>query len=236
MRAFPPLVKFCGMTRREDAIAAADLGAAAVGFILWPRSKRAVTPEQVRDIVRALPPFIAKVGVFVDEPIERVREIVTFAGLTIAQLHGRETPEMASTLSTVSNAGAVAGAGLRVMKAIGEPGVDLATEASRWPDAITLLIDAVDPRERGGTGVAADWNGAALVAHSRRVVLAGGLNPTNVADAIAHVQPYAVDVSSGVELEGRPGIKDHARMTAFFDAVLSTGTRIHRQGSHAFTD
>jgi phosphoribosylanthranilate isomerase len=216
-----PLVKFCGMTRREDAVAAADLGVAAVGFVLWPRSKRAVTPEQVRDLVRALPPFLATVGVFVDEQVERVKEIMAFTGLTVAQLHGRETPAMASAT------------GVRVIKAIGEPGVALAAEASRWPDAVTLLIDAVDPRERGGTGTAADWNGAALVSQTRRIVLAGGLTPETVADAIARVQPYAVDVASGVE--ARPGVKDHARMTAFFDAVLSTGTRIHRQGSNAFT-
>jgi phosphoribosylanthranilate isomerase len=224
------LVKFCGMTRREDAVSAADLGAAAVGFVLWARSKRAVTPEQVRDIVRALPPFIATVGVFVDEPIERVKEIVAFTGLTIAQLHGRETPAMA----------AAASASVRVIKALGEPGVDLAAEASRWPEAVTLLIDAVDPGERGGTGHAADWDGAAAVAKTRRILLAGGLTPDNVADAIARVRPYAVDVASGVEEQGRPGVKDHARMAAFFDAVRDAGNRIRihqddRHGSNAFT-
>jgi phosphoribosylanthranilate isomerase len=225
------LVKFCGMTRREDAVAAADLGAAAVGFVLWSRSKRAVTPEQVRDIVRALPPFIATVGVFVDESIERVKEIVAFAGLTAAQLHGRETAAMAT---------AAAAAGVRVIKALGEPGVDLVGEASRWPAEVTLLIDAVDPRERGGTGHVADWDGAAAVAKTRRIILAGGLNPDNVADAIARVRPYAVDVVSGVE--ARPGVKDHARMAAFFDAVrdASHRNRIHqnqddRHGNNALT-
>lgn len=226
--ATPVLVKFCGMTRREDAVAAADLGAAAVGFVLWARSKRAVTPEQVRDIVRALPPFIATVGVFVDESIERVKEIVAFAGLSAAQLHGRETPAMA------------AAAGVRVIKALGEPGVDLVDEASRWPEAVTLLIDAVDPRERGGTGHAADWDGAAAVAKTRRIILAGGLNQDNVADAIARVRPYAVDIASGVEERGRPGVKDPARMAAFFDAVRDAGTRVRtqtddRHGNNAYT-
>lgn len=206
-RAVSPetLVKFCGMTRREDVLHAADLGAAAVGFVLWPRSARAVTPEQARDLVRALPPFIAAVGVFVDEPPERVREIVQFAGLSVAQLHGRETPEMLATI------------GGRVMKAIGEPGADLITEGARWPAHVTLLVDAVDPERRGGTAHAADWDRAAALARTRRVVLAGGLRPENVAEAIARVAPFAVDVASGVE--ARPGVKDHARMTAFIDAV-----------------
>lgn len=215
------LVKFCGMTRREDAFAAVDLGAAAVGFVLWPRSKRATTPEQVRAIVRALPPFIATVGVFVDEPIDRVREVVAFTGLAAAQLHGGETPTKAT---------AVHDAGIRVLKAVGEPGIDLVSEASRWPDSVTLLIDAVDPNERGGTGQAADWDGAAAVAKTRRIVLAGGLTPDNVAEAIARVQPYAVDVASGVE--ARPGVKDHARMAAFFDAVR--GAAAGARGTHSF--
>lgn len=211
------LVKFCGMTRREDVVFAADLGAAAVGFVLWPRSPRAVTPDQARDLVRALPPFTAAVGVFVDEPPERVREIVQFAGLTVAQLHGRETPDMLPVI------------GGRVIKALGEPDADLLADAARWPDAVTLLVDAVDPEQRGGTGREADWARAADLARTRRVVLAGGLRPENVAAAIARVAPFAVDVASGVE--AGPGVKDHARMTAFIDAVRAA-SRMHHAITH----
>jgi phosphoribosylanthranilate isomerase len=200
-------IKFCGMTRREDVIAAADVGAGAVGFIFWPSSPRAITPEQAQALVRIVPPFLATVGVFVDQAAEDVRRIAEFVGLSTIQLHGRETPEYAAQFDG------------HVIKAIGEPDQDLATAAALWPEKIALLVDAIDPQRRGGTGARADWSAAAALARTRRVILAGGLRPDNVGEAVAQVQPYAVDVSSGVE--SRPGIKDHARMRAFADAVRS---------------
>ncbi len=202
-------IKFCGMTRREDVIAAADVGAGAVGFIFWPSSPRAVTPEQAQALVRIVPPFLATVGVFVDQAADDVRRIAQFVGLSTVQLHGRETPEYAAAFEDHGH----------VIKAIGERDEDLAVAAARWPEKIVLLVDGIDPQRRGGTGTRADWSAAAALARARRVILAGGLRPDNVGEAVAQVQPYAVDVSSGVE--SKPGIKDHARMRAFADAVRS---------------
>jgi len=199
------------MTRLEDVIIACDLGAGAVGFIFWPSSPRAVTPEQARAIVRIMPPFMAMIGVFVDQPAAEVREIAQFVGLTGVQLHGRETPEYAAEFEG------------HVIKAIGEPGQDLLATAGEWPERFVLLVDGIDPRQRGGTGERADWTAAATLARTRRVILAGGLRPENVGEAVARVRPYAVDVASGVEL--RPGIKDPARMQAFADAVRA-GQRV----------
>jgi len=207
-------IKFCGMTRREDVIMAADLGAGAVGFIFWPKSPRAVTPEQARALVRVLPPFLAVVGVFVDQPIAEIQEVVRFVGLSAVQLHGNETPADAAQFDR------------HVIKAIGERDQDLIATAAEWPERVVLLVDAIDRDQRGGTGARSDWTAAATLARSRQVILAGGLRPENVAEAITHVQPYAVDVSSGVEL--RPGIKDHARMQAFADAVRTAGRRASR--------
>jgi phosphoribosylanthranilate isomerase len=204
-------VKFCGMTRREDVIMAADLGAGAVGFIFWPKSPRAVTPEQARALARVLTPFTGVVGLFVDQPIAEIQEIVKFVGLSAVQLHGHETPLDAAAFDG------------HVIKAIGERDQDLIATAAAWPERVVLLVDGIDPQQRGGTGTRADWTAAATLARTRRVILAGGLNPDNVADAIRQVQPYAVDVSSGVEQ--RPGIKDHVRMQAFADAVRSVERR-----------
>jgi phosphoribosylanthranilate isomerase len=201
-------IKFCGLTRLEDVIMAVDVGAGAVGFNFWPQSARAITPDAARGLVRMMPPFLAMIVVFVDQPVEEIREIVRFVGLTAVQLHGRETPDVAAALD--GDAG-------HVIKAIGEPGQDLLAAAAEWPARVVLMVDAIDPQQRGGTGGRADWTAAAALARQRQVILAGGLRPENVGEAVRQVRPYAVDVASGVEL--RPGIKDHARMRAFAEAV-----------------
>jgi phosphoribosylanthranilate isomerase len=201
-------IKFCGLTRREDVIMAADVGAGAIGLQFWKQSPRAISPEEARALVRMMPPFLAMIGVFVDQPIDEIREIVKFVGLTAVQLHGRETQAEAAALD--GDAG-------HVIKAIGDPDQDLMAQAAAWPEPRVLLVDAIDPQLRGGTGRRADWHAAATLARTRRVILAGGLRPDNVGQAVRQVRPYAVDVASGVE--ARPGIKDHARMRAFADAV-----------------
>jgi phosphoribosylanthranilate isomerase len=201
-------LKFCGLTRREDVIMAADVGAGAIGLQFWKQSPRAITPEEARALVRMMPPFLAMIGVFVDQPVDDIREIVRFVGLTAVQLHGRES---------AADAAALDGHAGHVIKAIGDPDLDLMTQAAAWPEPRVLLVDAIDPALRGGTGRRADWNAAATLARTRRVILAGGLRPDNVGEAVRQVRPYAVDVASGVEV--RPGIKDHARMRAFADAV-----------------
>jgi phosphoribosylanthranilate isomerase len=198
-------IKFCGITRRDDAWQAADLGAHAVGFVFWPGSPRAVEPDAAKAIARTLPPFVQRVGVFVDAAVEEMDAIGTLVGLDVIQLHGEEPVETARRL------------GRRVVKALGRQADGLVNAARRWPDDVLLLVDAVAPEARGGTGQRADWQAAATLARTRRIVLAGGLGPENVAEAIRSVAPYAVDVSSGVETA--PGRKDHGRMRAFADAV-----------------
>jgi phosphoribosylanthranilate isomerase len=197
-------MKFCGITRAEDAWAAADLGAAAIGFVFAPASPRAITPEAARAIAATLPPFLQRVGVFVDLPVAEVRRIAGHVGLDAVQLHGRERPDDAAS------------AWPRVIKALARDG-DPAVEAAAWPAAVTLLIDAATGDAPGGTGQLADWPAAAILARQRRLVLAGGLTADNVGQAIAAVRPYAVDVSSGIET--RPGEKSVARMRAFARAV-----------------
>jgi phosphoribosylanthranilate isomerase len=197
------LVKVCGITRVDDALAAVGLGADALGFIFWSGSPRFVDPFHARTIVAALPPFVAVVGVFVNQAADYVNGVAALARLTAVQLHGDEDAAyaMAMTRPVVK---AVSGA------VDGENG---------WPERVMLLVDAHDLVQRGGTGRTADWSAAAQIAKERRVILAGGLNPDNVNDAVAQVRPFGIDVSSGVE--SSPGIKDRNRMAAFFKAVRS---------------
>jgi phosphoribosylanthranilate isomerase len=154
--------------------------------------------------VRALPPFVTPVGVFVNQPLEYVNGVASLVWLGAIQLHGDE------------NAAFIAQVNRPVIKAVSNGA--LAT-ADGWPREAVLLVDAHDPERRGGTGVTADWREAAALARRRRVLLAGGLTADNVADAVACVQPFGIDVSSGVE--SAPGVKNRDRMEAFF-RVLRT--------------
>ena len=199
------LVKICGITRLEDAEAAIQLGAGAIGFVFWPKSPRYVDPERARTIVATLPPFIATVGVFVDQTARLVNGVAARAGLSAVQLHGDEPVEMLEEIERP------------VVKALALRASTTAEDADVWPSRVRLLIDAHDPEQRGGTGRTVDWKRAAAVAARRPVLLAGGLNAANVADAIRMVKPFGIDVSSGVE--SSPGMKDHARMRALFEAV-----------------
>ena len=200
-------VKVCGITRREDAVLAVDLGATALGFVFWPRSPRAVAPGTVREITDGLPPFVSRVGVFVNESPARVAAVAADAGLTCIQLHGDE------------NASEYAGLQLPVIKAlpVGE-GFSLSA-VEDLPTRVTPLLDAHDPARRGGTGRVIEWTVAAAAARVRPLILSGGLNPENVKSAVATVNPYAVDVSSGVE--AAPGIKDENKLRALFSALLA---------------
>ena len=201
------LVKICGITRLEDAEVAVALGAGAIGFVFWPKSPRYVDPERARAIVAALPPFIATVGVFVDQTARLVNGVAARVGLSTVQLHGDEPIEMLGEIERP------------VVKAMALRASTTAEEADAWPSRVRLLIDADDPDRRGGTGRTVDWKRAAAVAARRPVLLAGGLNAANVADAIRTVKPFGIDVSSGVE--SAPGIKDHGRLKALFEAVAA---------------
>jgi phosphoribosylanthranilate isomerase len=198
------LVKICGITRVDDALAAVGAGAGALGFIVWPGSPRFIDPFRARKIVSALPPFITAVGVFVNQPLEYVNGVASLVRLGAVQLHGDETTGFASAIT------------VPIIKAIPLAAAGEAAVAE-WPAATTLLLDVHDPVKRGGTGRTIDWTAAAAVAARRHVLLAGGLTPDNVADAVARVRPFGIDVSSGVERA--PGIKDHQRLRALFEAL-----------------
>jgi phosphoribosylanthranilate isomerase len=198
-------VKICGITNADDARAAVDHGASALGFVLWPASPRFIEPEQARDIVVTLPPTVIAVGVFVDHPALLVNELAAEIGLGAVQLHGNEGPEVAASITRPVFKAVTIGGGRPVL--------------AEWPQRVTLLVDAHDPVRRGGTGMKADWTAAASLARKRRVILAGGLTPENVGDAIAQVKPFGIDVSSGVEKS--PGVKDHSRLAALFAALRS---------------
>ena len=194
------MVKICGITRLQDARAAIEHGASAIGFIFWPSSPRFIDPFRARTIVRALPPFIATVGVFVNQPREYINGVASLLPLSVVQLHGDESPAFAASLSRP------------VLKAVSRP-----ERSGEWPQNVMLLVDAHDSAKRGGTGHTADWTLAAALARKRRIVLAGGLTPDNVADAVSAVQPWGIDVSSGVE--AAPGIKDERQIAALFAAI-----------------
>ena len=199
-------VKICGIRRIEDAVLASSLGADAIGFIFWPRSPRFIDPFAARAIVSALPPFVATVGVFVDQPVAFVMGVAQMLALGAIQLHGSE------------DAAAYARAASRTIKSVAvvEDG-DCMPAVRQAPANATVLLDAHDPIKRGGTGRAIDWKQAAAAAKVRPVILSGGLNADNVSAAVAAVSPYAIDVSSGVE--SAPGIKDADKLRALFAAL-----------------
>lgn len=198
-------VKICGITRVEDAERAIDLGADAVGFIFWPDSPRAVSSAQVRSITEQLPPFVTRVGVFVDAVPNLVHLAVERSGLDVVQLHGDEEP------------GSFVSGHVRIVRGMSLDDDGALDRATRLPDDVMPLIDASDPIRRGGTGRLANWDRAAVLARRRRMILAGGIRPENVAEAVRRVRPWGIDVSSGVE--DAPGIKNADRLRALFDEV-----------------
>jgi phosphoribosylanthranilate isomerase len=198
-------VKICGITRIEDAEAAVSLGADAIGFVFWRQSPRAVGVERAAAITRALPPLVTVVGVFVNQSPDEVGRVTLGVGLDAVQLHGQERAED------------YVGRARRIIKAVPVGSKRPPDLALGLPPEVTILLDAHDPVRLGGTGTTIDWSVAARMARARRVILSGGLHPNNVRDAILAVRPYAVDVSSGVEVE--PGRKDAEKMRALIDAV-----------------
>lgn len=217
----PIHIKICGVSDKQTALSAAAAGADAVGLVFVEESPRVVTMTQARDVVQALPVFVEPVGLFVDRPAEQVLETAGELGLRTVQLHGGESPEYVADLT-----------GLRVIKAIGFTDQAAAhAELQRWhspPEQLAgLLFDAAPPlgsATTGGNGLPPDWSAIAQLMHESDaldhlppVILAGGLTPQNVGEAIRIVQPYAVDVSSGVE--SSRGVKDLALIAQFCAAV-----------------
>jgi phosphoribosylanthranilate isomerase len=196
-------VKICGLTRVEDALAAVELGADALGFVFAP-SPRRVSPEQARAIIRELPPLVQTVGVFVDEDPERVEYTARYCDLDLLQFHGGESPAYCR------------GFGRRAIKALRLRSRRELPGVSEYAGAAgALLLDTLVPGQQGGTGRTFDWDLALEAARYGRIIVAGGLNPENVAAAISAAKPYGVDASSGLERE--PGIKDHGKMARFIE-------------------
>jgi phosphoribosylanthranilate isomerase len=201
----PTRIKICGITRSEDALAAARLGADAIGFVFHSQSPRHVTPETAASIARALPAFVTTVGLFVDADEAVIRATLARVPLDLLQFHGAEPPEFCARFDRPW------------IKAIAvAPEVDLLQSAADYKGSRGLLLDAFVPGMHGGTGTRADWN-AIPGSLGLPIILAGGLTPANVGEAIRVVRPWAVDVSSGVERA--KGVKDPEQLAAFIQGV-----------------
>jgi len=198
-------VKICGITSAEDALTAVDAGADALGFMFYASSPRCVTRETATRIIQQLPPFVAKVGVFVNPSVEEVRQAIADCSLDTLQFHGEETPEFCRQF------------GLKALKAFRVQGPET-LEALPTYSSMAWLLDSFVAGTRGGTGNTFNWDIAArAVEMGGRVILAGGLTPENVADAVRKVRPYGLDGSSGVE--SAPGKQDAVKARAFIAAA-----------------
>lgn len=202
-------IKICGLTRVEDALVAAHSGADAIGLVFYASSPRTVSRDRAREICAAMPPFVATVALFVNESPQVVSEVVKSVGPSLLQFHGDEDEAYCTQF------GLPYLKAIRVGSAMG-PGDLLECEA-RFRSAKGLLLDTLSPGVYGGSGETFDWTLIPL-AMRNRIVLSGGLNPLNVASAIEHIRPWAVDVSSGVETVEK-GIKDHRKMAQFIEAA-----------------
>lgn len=201
-------IKICGITNVEDAEVAVRAGADALGFVMYRKSPRFVEPAMARAIVAGLPPFVLPVGVFVNEEAERVRALMDECGFALAQLHGDESAQYCQNLGRLA---------LKAIRLKDRGGFLALAEFHGRANVRGFLIDAFSDHAYGGTGKTVDWTLAQEAARSAPIILAGGLNPGNVAQAVQIVRPYGVDVSSGVEQ--CPGKKDPDKVKAFIQAV-----------------
>lgn len=202
-------VKICGLTHPEDAWRAADAGADALGFVFVPGTPRFVPWDEGARWIRTLPPLVSRVALFVDAPQDVVSRVLDRTGIEVVQFHGDESPEYCQSFRNT----------VRVLKAFRVRGPETLKELSRYREAAdAFLLDAWSAGAHGGTGARFDWDLAvAAREHVAPLVLAGGLKPDNVSEAVRRVRPYAVDVSSGVE--SSPGRKDPEKVIAFIRAA-----------------
>lgn len=198
-------VKVCGITRPEDALVAVRYGVHAIGLLFWSGSKRAVSLEQARAICEVIPPFVAVVGLFVDPKEEEVASALSAVPINLLQMHGSESPAFCRQWQIPY---------IKALKV--QPGSDLTKQAAQYKEARGFLLDSVHDGRFGGTGQQFDWT---LIPDNfaRPIILAGGLNPATVGEAITSLRPSAVDVSSGVEIS--PGNKDPEKIRQFMKAV-----------------
>ena len=197
------MIKICGITNLEDASAAIEYGANALGFIFHPESPRAVTPDTVKEIISSLPPFVVTVGVFVNRNKVEVCEITSNSGINVIQLHGSETPEECDTCR-------------KVIKAIRVADISDLELISSYKRASAVLLDTYSKDMVGGTGQIFNWEIAVEAKKFSRIILAGGLTPENVREAVKTVRPYGIDVASGVE-GAHAGRKDHNKLKSFIE-------------------
>ncbi len=197
-------IKICGITNTEDALLAADLGADAIGFIFYRKSKRYIEPQRAHEIISKLPPFITTVGVFVNQGLDEIRSIKDEAEFDLLQLHGDESPDFCKRF------------GRGVIKTI-RVREDINPEEIESYPVRTVLFDTYSTKGYGGTGKSFSWEILRGLNSSKRIILSGGLSPENVSRAIRIVNPYGVDVSSGVE--DYPGKKNPERLKKFIEAV-----------------
>ena len=203
-------VKICGMTQLKDAVYAVEQGADAVGFILYKKSPRSVTMKGVKEIISKLPPLVDTVGVFVNETSDRVNKIADYCGLDMVQLHGDESPAFCRKIRR------------RVIKACRVENLQSIKQLEKYPVS-GFLLDTFSENTHGGTGKTFDWNLALPAKKIGPVILAGGLTPGNVRQALNRVRPYGVDVCSGVEKS--PGIKDPEKVRSFM-ANIRSGSKL----------
>ncbi len=204
-------VKICGITEKEDAFAAIDCGADALGFVFYPKSPRSVSPDTARSIISSLPPFVKTVGVFVDRQVQDLEKISAHTRLDLVQLHGSEPPE-SCTMSR------------KVIKAIRVKDITDLEILNRYNAASAFLLDTYAPDVMGGTGHVFNWEIAVEAKKIGRIILAGGLKPENIEEAIKVVQPYGVDVSSGVE-GSKKGKKDHKKLRLFIERARNAALK-----------
>lgn len=202
-------VKICGITNLEDALQAVEAGADALGFVFYDKSPRYVSPDVANQIVSQLPPFVVPVGLFVNAPDDLVEQVTQGSVRWVIQFHGDETSEQCESY------------GKPYYKALRmKPDMDVLREASNYPSALAILLDAYKPGIPGGTGETFNWN-AIPAQLPKPLILAGGLTPDNVATAVNTVKPYAVDVSGGVERS--KGLKDPDRVIQFINGAKHGG-------------
>ena len=204
----PIKIKICGITNAQDAEAAVTAGADALGFVFYAQSPRCIEPAVAKRIIAQLPPFVLSVGVFVNHDRDTILKVFDECGLALAQLHGEETPTFCESLERPV---------LRALRLRDRGSLLALAEYKGRMGVRGLVVDAFSTKAYGGTGQTGDWVLAREVAQAAPILLAGGLTPNNVQEAIRQVQPYGVDVSSGVE--ERPGKKNHEKIHAFAQAV-----------------
>ena len=190
-------IKICGITEVDDAVKIAELGVNALGFIFYPKSERYISPDKAKEIIDCLPPFINTVGVFVNEKKECVFDVLNRCPIDILQFHGDETPEYCGQFNR------------RIIKAF-RVNKDFSFDGFFKFPASAFLLDSLVTGEYGGTGVVFDWDVAVKAKKYGKIILSGGLNPENLSSAVAKVNPYGVDISSGVEI--KPGKKDISKV------------------------